>query len=189
MKPPRGSFCPSTGTQADVDFGFFQPNPKVDVDKKNVSTVCADGVCELVWSVDLKNLSNVDIAAGTLTDTMSSSVYDVRAFFGEHQVVKVTQIDEGLALMSDGGVYAWGLGTNGLNGNGGSYHNLVARPVLTAAGTPLTGVQKVVRQDGGGFALMQDGRVFAWGLGGSGANGNGYCQRRQRHQPGMPSRC
>ena len=165
---------PVDSTQVDVDFGFFQPNPKVDVDKKNVSTLCADGVCELVWSVDLKNLSNVDIVAGTLTDTMSSSVYDVRAFFGEHQVVKVTQIDEGLALMSDGGVYAWGVGTSGLNGNGGNYPNVVARPVLTAAGTPLTGVQKVVRQGGGGFALMQDGRVFAWGLGGSGANGNGY---------------
>ena len=93
--------------------------------------------------------------------------------------------------MQDGRVFAWGLGGSGANGNGyssgASAINWYAKPVLTAANTPLTGVVDVVRKYSGGYALLQDGSAYAWGWGVNGMNGNGSLSDNLYAQPIMTS--
>lgn len=93
--------------------------------------------------------------------------------------------------MQDGRVFAWGLGGSGANGNGyssgASAINWYAKPVLTAANTPLTGVVDVVRKYSGGYALLQDGSAYAWGWGVNGMNGNGSQSDNLYAQPIMTS--
>lgn len=85
--------------------------------------------------------------------------------------------DGGYALTRDGHVYSWGYDGNfgGSNGDGGLGDNLVAEPVLTAAGTPLSGIKKIDSDYDGitGYALTEDGKVYSWGSNERGAAGNG----------------
>lgn len=77
------------------------------------------------------------------------------------------------ALDGNGQVWAWGIGVNGANGNGGTSDNLVAAQVRTASG-PLTGITDIqARYMQGGLALDAVGQVWSWGYGYLGANGNG----------------
>ncbi|WP_432826942.1 MopE-related protein [Dactylosporangium sp. CA-092794] len=68
------------------------------------------------------------------------------------------------AVRADGTVVTWGFNANGQLGDGtsGAPRN---RPglVLTAPGTPLTGVRDVEAAYGAAYALMADGTVTAWG--------------------------
>jgi alpha-tubulin suppressor-like RCC1 family protein len=80
-----------------------------------------------------------------------------------------------LALLDDGAVRAWGQGTSGQLGSGAFEANPVASPVPVdttrwAAGRRVTAIAA------GGFhslALLDDGTVWAWGLGVYGQLGNG----------------
>jgi alpha-tubulin suppressor-like RCC1 family protein len=88
---------------------------------------------------------------------------------------------ERYALMSDGGVLAWGAGAAAFSGNpdagialgtGGTHPDGVAlpTPVLAPAGAgPLSGVLDLAP----GFAAHSDGTVSAWGRGTAGELGNG----------------
>ncbi|MGB4549962.1 MAG: carboxypeptidase regulatory-like domain-containing protein [Syntrophales bacterium] len=78
-----------------------------------------------------------------------------------------------LALLDDGAVRAWGQGTSGQLGYGSFADSLLPVPVDTtrwAAGRRVTAIAA------GGFhslALLDDGTVWAWGVGTSGQLGNG----------------
>lgn len=76
----------------------------------------------------------------------------------------------GLALTSEGEVFAWGHGANGANGNGSTDNNLVAARVQGLGGVRVEAIQATMR---GGLAVGHDGRSYSWGIGVSGANGNG----------------
>ncbi|MEI2671644.1 MAG: hypothetical protein V9G13_11105 [Marmoricola sp.] len=76
-----------------------------------------------------------------------------------------------------GGSTSWGSGDYGANGNGGTSNNLYAAEVLSAASTPLTGVDHFATNwllnAESTSAVMTDGRAYSWGRGDYGANGNG----------------
>jgi hypothetical protein len=83
-------------------------------------------------------------------------------------VAVATGTQFGLALKSDGTVWAWGLGTSGQLGNGTTTSSNV--PVQVSG---LTGVTAIAAGGAFGLALEPDGTVRAWGLGTSGQLGNG----------------
>jgi alpha-tubulin suppressor-like RCC1 family protein len=74
-----------------------------------------------------------------------------------------------LALKSDGTVWAWGLNTGGIFGDGGKA-SLSASPVQVPG---LTDVVAIAAGERTGYALRSDGTVWAWGYGGYGEIGDG----------------
>ncbi len=164
------------GTVSSVDFGFADTHPKVDIDKSAGQVMCNDttGICDVAWQVTITNLGDTDITAGTLTDTASDGVYDMEAIYGQIGEPVKDVVDRaaqgGYALTVAGRVYSWGHGGNGANGNGGTANNLTAQLVQ---GLPVGVTQVIVRGSIGGYALAGDGRVYSWGQGANGANGNG----------------
>ncbi len=84
--------------------------------------------------------------------------------------------DHSLALLSDGSVRAWGLGASGQLGNGQSgagAESDVPVPVSAPAGWTGRKVIAIAAGAAHSLALLDDGTVWAWGLGASGQLGNG----------------
>ena len=79
----------------------------------------------------------------------------------------------GLALRSDGTVWAWGYNNDGQLGNGNTTSSSSAVEVDTAASTPLYNVVAVAAGNGQSLALRSDGTVWAWGNNSNGQLGNG----------------
>lgn len=165
------------GSQSSVNFGFHAPEPKVDLDKSEASLNCNDttGVCDVAWQLTLTNLGNAPVSGGTLTDTASVEVYGVEAVFGSIGEPIAEVIPRGpwgaYALSKSGKVYSWGEGNSGQNGNGAYRDNLTAELVqgLPAEITDIYGST----YGHGGLALDENGRVWSWGSGYRGRNGNG----------------
>lgn len=81
-----------------------------------------------------------------------------------------------LALTSEGQVYAWGRGTDGMLGNGTIVDVASPRPTLVdVTGTPMNGknIVQIALGYGGAYALDDSGTVYSWGCANSGALGNG----------------
>jgi alpha-tubulin suppressor-like RCC1 family protein len=83
-----------------------------------------------------------------------------------------------LALLENGTVMAWGQNGSGQLGNGGEAESKV--PVAVCAvgdkapcATDLSGVKAIAAGDTWGLALLENGRVAAWGANGSGQLGDG----------------
>ena len=72
------------------------------------------------------------------------------------------------ALRGNGTVWAWGDGSTGQLGNGGTTGRYTPGPV-----TGLSGVTRITTGAGTAFALTSQARVWAWGAGTSGQLGNG----------------
>jgi len=74
------------------------------------------------------------------------------------------------ALLTNGTLYAWGVGTAGQLGNGGTADSL-ARPVQVEfpAGVRIASIPTDVMPDDSAFAIDTTGHVWAWGLNPSGA--------------------
>jgi alpha-tubulin suppressor-like RCC1 family protein len=90
-------------------------------------------------------------------------------------VVGLTQVtdvasggDTAIALRADGTVWAWGRGTFGQLGNGGTAN--VSVPVQVSGLTNVVGIAATASTS---YAVKSDGTVFAWGLNTAGALGNG----------------
>lgn len=78
--------------------------------------------------------------------------------------------DHSVAIDSDGRAYAWGVGTLGQVGNGGTAGSLVPVPVSMPGGVTFTQVSADSRRT---LALGSDGGIYAWGLGTNGLLGTG----------------
>jgi hypothetical protein len=81
------------------------------------------------------------------------------------------RFNQSFAIDSDGTVWAWGAGTSGQLGVGGTANQLSPAPVtVLPAGTRITAIAP-----GSGFtlALDEDGNVWAWGANGAGQLGTG----------------
>ena len=91
--------------------------------------------------------------------------------------------DHTLALRDDGTVLAWGLNATGQVGSGTSGGNVLTPTVVLRAGDPagaLSGVEQVAADGNLSFAVMRDGRVFAWGQGALGQLGMGALESGDR---------
>ena len=73
-------------TPDSVDFGWVNPDPKVEVDKSEAVVIDnrdddgnKDGTSTVSWNVTVKNTGSQAITGGTLTDRTSSDMYDVTA--------------------------------------------------------------------------------------------------------------
>lgn len=81
------------------------------------------------------------------------------------------------ALTTDGLLYSWGdATTNGALGNGTTTKSFYAQPVKTSSSVNLSSVTDISMSGnptyGNAIALV-GGKVYSWGYGGNGANGNG----------------
>ncbi len=81
------------------------------------------------------------------------------------------------ALKSDGSLWAWGRNSYGELGDNTTNNSLHATEVVTASGTPLTGIVDVTIEDQYTIALHGDNTVWAWGDN-SGRLGNGTTEAR-----------
>lgn len=93
-----------------INYGFFERTPLVDLDKSPSQLDCPDdsNVCTVSWNVAVENIGNTTLKSGVLTDTMSNSVYDVKLSYGEkfskiHDLYNVYN-----AIDSKGNVWSWG---------------------------------------------------------------------------------
>jgi alpha-tubulin suppressor-like RCC1 family protein len=71
-----------------------------------------------------------------------------------------------LAICERNGVrtlYAWGCGSSGQLGTGGTTDSEIARQVVTSDGTALTGVQAIAAGAAHSVAVLADGSIFTWG--------------------------
>jgi len=82
-------------------------------------------------------------------------------------------------LDGDGGVWAWGSGSDGRLGNGTNTSSSNPIRVEASSGT-LPPIKAIAAGLSTGYALDGDGQVWAWGLGSSGQLGNGITVNRQR---------
>jgi alpha-tubulin suppressor-like RCC1 family protein len=94
----------------------------------------------------------------------------------------MTQVSAGeyftLALKSDGTVWAWGSGTSGQLGNGGTSNSYTPVEVQASSGVNFTGVVAVAAAGYTAYAIKSDGSLWAWGRNGDGEIGdNTYTQR------------
>jgi alpha-tubulin suppressor-like RCC1 family protein len=80
---------------------------------------------------------------------------------------------QGLALRSDGTVWAWGTNTYGELGNGTTTNSSYAVEVDTAASTPLNNIVGIATGSGHSVAVSETGAVFSWGENNDGQLGNG----------------
>ncbi len=81
-----------------------------------------------------------------------------------------------MALTTDGKIYSWGRGTNGLLGNGTVVDMANPVPVeVDATGTPMAGktIIQIAVGVNNAYALDSAGVVYSWGCTASGALGNG----------------
>jgi alpha-tubulin suppressor-like RCC1 family protein len=115
--------------------------------------------------------------ADVLTPTAAPSLSSVVAVSAGH--------GHGLALKSDGTVWAWGLNGNGQIGNNASGGSPVLTPaqVVTAPSTPLTNVVAIAAGSYFSMALKRDGTVMAWGLNAAGQIGDGTTTQRKVATP------
>ncbi|MFN3404726.1 MAG: T9SS type A sorting domain-containing protein [Cytophagaceae bacterium] len=91
----------------------------------------------------------------------------------------VIQVDGGdnyaMALLANGTVYAWGENSNGQCGIGTTTDISSPAQVLISPGVPLTNVVSISCGDGAGYAIRNDGTLWAWGHNGWGQLGLGNC--------------
>ena len=188
-------------TVENVNYGYFAPDPYSDLLKKPAEIVCAVGAntCDVEWEVTVKNggepydpsrvVQVVDRGSGGSALLGSGRVfawgYGYRGANGNGRTnnnltpeivqgldgVFVKEIfSTGFALTSTNKLYAWGNGLNGSNGNGSTSNNLTAQPVQGLGGVT---IKKFVDRYSGGYVLSDDGKVYSFGNGEFGANGNG----------------
>jgi len=96
----------------------------------------------------------------------------------------------GLARLGDGTLRAWGLNSSGQIGNNSTTTAPVPTTVLNPSGTaPLSDIVAVAAGSAFATALDSQGRVWAWGGGGSGQLGQGNLTNSllPKQVPGLPS--
>lgn len=106
----------SVGVDATItglDFGFFRPDPGIDVTKEPGVADCDGAVCEVTWNLHVTNTGNTDLSGVEFTDTTATELYDVESKYGKYVPgVKFTQISAGehytVAVAEDGSLWGWG---------------------------------------------------------------------------------
>jgi alpha-tubulin suppressor-like RCC1 family protein len=102
------------------------------------------------------------------------SLYSEVAGLDSDVVQVAAGVDHGLAVMSDGTVWAWGTNDFGQLGDGTQTDR--STPVRVMG---LTGVIQVAAGAAFSLALLSDGKVWAWGANGVGQLGNGGTSAHQ----------
>lgn len=161
----------------EVNYGFFKPNPVIDVDKSVSKQYCSSFDCEVEFKVTVKNSGNTDIDGGVLTDSMSDKFYSTEFLAGEFYDESVKKFvnrsaSGGFVIADSGKLYAWGHNNNSSGSTGtNSADSSVPYPkeVVGLDGKKITSVANRAQ---GGYALTEEGEVYSWGSSSQGANGN-----------------
>ncbi|WP_328591784.1 hypothetical protein [Candidatus Frankia alpina] len=98
---------------------------------------------------------------GNGTIVSSTVPVAVRNLTGVTAIAASSEGASGYALRGDGTAWAWGLNNTGQLGNGTDDTSLV--PVQVNGTTGLVGVTAISADSFSGYALRQDGTVWAWG--------------------------
>ncbi len=98
---------------------------------------------------------------GTSGGSTGESAVPVKVTQGDLVFTRVSAGDDySLALTDDGRIYAWGYGSLGALGDGGTEYRTT--PVLASTPSGVT-FKEVSANDGHSLALASDGRVWSWG--------------------------
>jgi alpha-tubulin suppressor-like RCC1 family protein len=111
-----------------------------------------------------------ELGTGGITDFATATPAPVDLPVGTRVTAVATDYDHGLAVTSDGGVFAWGQNGDGQLGDGSTTNSYPPVPVDLPAGTRITAVAA-----GGDYSLAvtSDGRLLAWGDNNYGQLGDG----------------
>ncbi|MCL1899247.1 MAG: LPXTG cell wall anchor domain-containing protein [Promicromonosporaceae bacterium] len=181
----------------------FNANPlhglAVDLDPAHLS--CPEGgtTCEATWYSHVYNHGQTPLTNTVFYSVISESVTDVRVY-GMGRVpwgMVAAGFTHSMALDLEGRLWAWGSANNGRLGDGtstGTTGNTHARAPQRVIGPAGSGTWANCRDNGIGcledviyvaaggtsVAMTEDGRVYAWGLGGAGRIGDGATSDRNR---------
>lgn len=98
---------------------------------------------------------------GTSGGTAGESAVPVEVTQGDLVFTQVSAGDAySLALTDDGTIYAWGYGSLGALGDGGTQYRTTPVPASTPSGVTFKAISA---NDGHSLALASDGRVWSWG--------------------------
>lgn len=200
---------PITSTIPRVDFGFAKTDPRVTLDKTNVTQSCTATDCSIYWDVTVTNTGNDVVKAGAeLTDVMSSNDRHqlTSATVGmEPTKVKTQRFQQvglgstfGVAIDIDGNLWMWGTPvkskstyTTGENAAGGTtlfpdgatqvLKNPTQFPVKDASGVSVH-FKSISVGDAHMFAIDTQGRLWGWGDDFRGRV-TGVCQKSETAYP------
>ena len=147
-----------------VDLGFGRTAANMSTGMFHTCTVLDNGALKC-WG----NGANGKLGSGTTDDKMSPSMVNLGS--GRTAMSVSAGIAHTCAILDNGAISCWGLGSYGALGNGASTEKLT--PTLTSSlGTNRT----AVAISAGGLhtcAILDNGAVSCWGMGSYGALGNG----------------
>ncbi|WP_424936757.1 MULTISPECIES: RCC1 domain-containing protein [Bacteria] len=119
---------------------------------------------------------NVYYELGTGANTPHPALSPIEVLPAGSGVVQAESMEDGVIILKSDGAVLTSTGSvrwpEGQGGNGG-VQTLTPTPVLTAPGVPLTGIAKIAAGPTNGYALGEDGVLWAWGHGVQGGNGDG----------------
>ena len=183
----RNSNGGSVGNGSSIDVNFPVPvsTAGTPMASKTIKDVAANGYHSLALDTDGGLYSWGLGTSGQLGDGSKVSrnkpvAVNVAGTPLEGKTNTITQLAVGefnsMVLTSDGKVYSWGRGTNGLLGNGTIVDMSTPAPVEVATtGTPMAGktIVQIALSGTNAYALDSLGAVYSWGCTASGALGNG----------------
>jgi alpha-tubulin suppressor-like RCC1 family protein len=165
---------PFAGDLPDVNFGWIEPDPSIQLDKSLVSSSCSDAsaVCSAMWQIDVQNNGN-QMVTPTVTDVLSQKPLSESVQKGYAAPHTFTYVEEGLnntvALDKDGHVWVWGGNFYGSVGN--NSHVSPPAPVdVTPAGVTFISAHVGLNTT---VALDSTGHIWAWGYNFNGELGIG----------------
>ena len=115
---------------------------------------------------------NLNGRLGDGTTTMRTQPVVVGGLSGQTVVAIAAGSHHSLALTSGGAVFAWGLGSTGQLGNGGTAQQVTPVPVTGLA----SGVRALAAGESHSVVLKEDGTLMTWGSNTSGQLGIGSTQ-------------
>jgi alpha-tubulin suppressor-like RCC1 family protein len=180
-----------TVNTGDVDTPTLSPGPGTYVTHQLVKVECSTPGATIHYTTDGRVPTEADdeIGSGDEIDVAKSLQLRARAFKSglnpsavrtadyRLQGAVVAGSDHSLALKADGSIWAWGIGSFGRLGNGGTTDQWT--PVQVSQATGLTDAVAIAGGGSHSLAIDRDGRVWGWGK----ATSNGWTA--DRSVPGL----
>lgn len=113
----------------------------------------------------------------TGNSTVPGAVWAPPTWYGRRVLSVAAGLSHCLALLDDGGVWAWGNGAYGQLGNGRTLDWSTPMAVINPVGWTGHKVVSVAAGRSHSLALLDDGSIWAWGDGSAGQLGNGQAGR------------
>ncbi|MCD4548851.1 MULTISPECIES: RCC1 domain-containing protein [unclassified Schaalia] len=154
-----------------VNFGFYVPEPHVDIQKKPATANCKDNECTVDWGITIKNDGNTRQTGVQFTDVLAGNATGVSVSYGKPAEDRVmSSFDAGVAVDQGGGLWTWGQHWCGIRGLPADDPRIKdVRPSLVA--TPGVLFSQASGSTEHRLALDREGHIWSWGYNAQGQLG------------------